>query len=82
MMQDVVQFIKENPDEAGTMVERQIKLPARVFKEAVVSGRLVLIVEPAWEPAPRQAIEEMFKAAVDVGYLDRLPQSEIFYQPQ
>jgi ABC-type nitrate/sulfonate/bicarbonate transport system substrate-binding protein len=82
MMQDVVQFINEHPDEAAVMVERELKLPARVFKEAVASGRLVLIVEPAWEPAPRQAIEEMFKAAVEVGYLDRLPQSQIFYQPQ
>jgi len=82
MMQDVVQFIQDHPDEAGAMVEQEIKLPARVFKEAVVSGRLVLKVEPAWEPAPRQAIEEMFQAAVDVGYLDRLPPSQIFYQPQ
>jgi NitT/TauT family transport system substrate-binding protein len=82
MMQDAVQFIKENPDEAGAMVEREIKLPARVFREAIVSGRMVLMVEPAWEPTTRQALEEMFKAAVEVGYLDRLPPSQVFYQPQ
>jgi len=82
MFQDVAQFIKENPDEAGAMVEREVKLPARVFREAIVSGRMVLMVEPAWEPGPRQAIEEMFKAAVEVGYLDRLPPGQIFYEPR
>jgi ABC-type nitrate/sulfonate/bicarbonate transport system substrate-binding protein len=82
MMQDAVKFINDNPDEAATMVEREIKLPARVFREAIVSGRMVLMVEPAWESPNREALEEMFKAAVEIGLLDRLPPSEIFYQPR
>ena len=63
------------------IVVRDVQLPPGIFKEAIQSGRMLYEVQPAWEPKQRQALELMFKAAVDVGYLDRMPPPDIIYQP-
>ncbi|HYB42293.1 MAG TPA: ABC transporter substrate-binding protein [Candidatus Methylomirabilis sp.] len=80
MFQDGQRFVKTNLDDADRIVVGTIKLPPGVFKEAVSSGRLVYDVLPAWE-AERPVIWDMFKIAVDSGYLDKLPDEGAIYKP-
>jgi ABC-type nitrate/sulfonate/bicarbonate transport system substrate-binding protein len=80
-LQEAVKLVQTNPDEADATVAREVKLPPGIFKEAIQSGRMVYEIQPAWEAKQRQALDAMFKAAVDVGYLDRLPPPAVIYQP-
>ena len=80
MFQDGQRFVKTNLDEADRIVVGSVKLPPGVFKEAVASGRLVYDVLPAWE-GERAVIWDMFKVAVDSGYLPKLPDEGAIYKP-
>ena len=80
MFQDGQRFVKTNLDEADRIVVGSVKLPPGVFKEAVASGRLVYDVLPAWE-GERAVIWDMFKVAVDSGYLPKLPDEGAMYKP-
>jgi ABC-type nitrate/sulfonate/bicarbonate transport system substrate-binding protein len=80
MFQDGAQFIKTNVDAADRIVAASVKLPPGVLKEAVTSGRLVYDIQPAWE-AERAVIWDMFKIAVDIGYLPKLPDEGAIYKP-
>jgi len=80
MFQDGQRFVKTNLDEADRIVVGSVKLPPGVFKEAVASGRLVYDVLPAWE-GERAVIWDMFKVAVDSGYLPKLPDEGAIYEP-
>ena len=46
----------------------------------MASGRLVYDVLPAWE-GERAVIWDMFKVAVDSGYLPKLPDEGAIYKP-
>lgn len=81
MYQDGQRFIREQTDEADRVLQGTIKLPPGIFKEAITSGRLVYDIMPAWTPANRAAIWDMFKAAVDSGYLPKMPDDSIMYKP-
>ena len=80
MFQDGAQFIKSNADAADRIVSASVKLPPGVLKEAVAAGRLVYDIQPAWE-AERAVIWDMFKVAVDIGYLPKLPDEGAIYKP-
>jgi len=80
MFQDGQRFIQEHTDEADRIVQRTMKLPEGVFKEAVKARRLVYEVLPAWE-GERSVIWEMFKVAVAQGYLSKLPDEGVIYTP-
>lgn len=80
MFQDGQRFITSNVDDADRIVVGTVKLPPGVLKEAVTSGRLVYDVLPAWE-AERAVIWDMFKVAVDSGYLPKLPDEGAIYKP-
>jgi ABC-type nitrate/sulfonate/bicarbonate transport system substrate-binding protein len=80
MFQDGQRFIRASLDDADRIVVGSVKLPPGVFKEAVASGRLVYDVVPAWE-AERAVIWDMFRIAVDVGYLPKLPDEGAIYKP-
>jgi ABC-type nitrate/sulfonate/bicarbonate transport system substrate-binding protein len=80
MFQDGARFIKTNLDAADQIVVGSVKLPPGVFKEAVSSGRLVYDIQPAWE-GERAVIWDMFKVAVDSGYLPKLPDEGVIYKP-
>ncbi len=80
MFQDGQRFIRASLDDADRIVAGSVKLPPGVFKEAVASGRLVYDVMPAWE-AERAVIWDMFRIAVDVGYLPKLPDEGAIYKP-
>ena len=80
MFQDGQRFVKTNLDEADRIVVGSVKLPPGVLKDAVASGRLVYDVLPAWE-SERAVIWDMFKVAVDSGYLPKLPDEGAIYKP-
>jgi ABC-type nitrate/sulfonate/bicarbonate transport system substrate-binding protein len=80
MFQDGQRFIRTNLDEADRIVSGTVKLPPGVFKEAVGAGRLVYDVQPAWE-GERAVLWDMFKVAVDHGYLPKLPDEAAIYMP-
>jgi ABC-type nitrate/sulfonate/bicarbonate transport system substrate-binding protein len=80
MFQDGQRFVKTNLDDADRIVVGTVKLPPGIFKEAVASGRLVYDVLPAWE-SERAVIWDMFKIAVDSGYLPKLPDDGAIYKP-
>jgi ABC-type nitrate/sulfonate/bicarbonate transport system substrate-binding protein len=80
MFQDGAQFIKTSVDAADRIVAASVKLPPGILKEAVTSGRLVYDIQPAWE-AERTVIWDMFKVAVDIGYLPKLPDEGAIYKP-
>ena len=70
MFQEAQSWYKANLDEADKILAESIKLPAGTFKDAVASGRLAYDIRPAWE-SERDAIWNMFKIAVDAGYLSK-----------
>jgi len=80
MFQEGERFIKTNVEAADRIVVGTLKLPPGVLKEAVTSGRLVYDIQPAWE-GERAVIWDMFKIAVDIGYLPKLPDEGAIYKP-
>jgi ABC-type nitrate/sulfonate/bicarbonate transport system substrate-binding protein len=80
MFQEAQAWYKANLDEADKILAESIKLPAGTFKDAVASGRLAYDIRPAWE-SERDAIWNMFKVAVDAGYLPKLPSEDVIYKP-
>ena len=80
MFQEGQRFIKSQVDAADRIVVGSVKLPPGVLKEAVTSGRMVYDIQPAWE-SERAVIWEMFKVAVDSGYLPKLPDEGAIYKP-
>ena len=79
-LQDGWRFIQSNLDEADRIMQRTVKLPEGVLKEAVTTRRMVYEVLPAWE-SERKSVWNMFKLAVDWGYLDKLPDEGAIYSP-
>jgi ABC-type nitrate/sulfonate/bicarbonate transport system substrate-binding protein len=80
MFQEAQAWYKANLDEADKILAESIKLPAGTFKDAVASGRLAYDIRPAWD-SERDAIWNMFKVAVDAGYLPKLPSEDVIYKP-
>jgi ABC-type nitrate/sulfonate/bicarbonate transport system substrate-binding protein len=80
MFQDGQRFLETKPDEADRIVQRTVKLPEGVLKEALVARRMVYEIVPAWE-GERKVIWNMFKLAVEWGYLDKLPDEGAIYSP-
>ncbi len=80
MFQDGQRFMHGNTDEADRIVQRTVKLPEGVLKEAVGSGRMAYDMLPAWD-SERIRIWNMFKIAVEWGYLDKLPDEGAIYTP-
>jgi len=80
MFQETQQYMRANLDAADAILVNSVKMTPGVFKEAVESKRLVFDVQPAWE-AQRAAIWDMFKVAVEVDYLPKLPPEDAIYKP-
>ncbi len=79
--QGVIQLIKHNVDEADAIVARELKLAPGIFKDALRAERLVDEVEPLWDEKPRNVVEQLLKAVVELGYLERQPASESVCPP-
>jgi NitT/TauT family transport system substrate-binding protein len=80
MFQEGREWYMANLDEADKILAESIKLPRGAFKAAVSSGRLAYDIKPAWG-SEREAIWNMFKIAVDAGYLPKLPSELVIYKP-
>ena len=81
MLQETQKFMKDNVDDTDAIVVNSLKMPPGIFKAGVQSGRLVFDVLPA-AGAQRDVIWDMFKVAVDTGYLPKLPGEDAIYKPQ
>jgi ABC-type nitrate/sulfonate/bicarbonate transport system substrate-binding protein len=80
MFQEGASYLKTNVDDADRIVVNSLKLPPGVFKEAITSGRMLYDIQPAWE-GERTALWDMFKLAVDSGYLPKLPDDNVIWKP-
>lgn len=80
-LQDGQRFLRTHLDDADRIVAQSVGLPPGLLKEAVLFRRIVYDVRPAWTPAVRASLQEMFQAGVDQGILPRLPDPGIVYQP-
>lgn len=78
---EAAEFIQTNPEEAGRIFEEATDFPGHLYADAVKSERLVHVIEPVWEGQHQEELEFMFKAAVDAGYIDELPDSDVLYRP-
>jgi NitT/TauT family transport system substrate-binding protein len=81
MFQDAQKHMKDNLDDADSIVANSLKLPSGTFKAGVESGRLVFDVLPT-VGAERDVVWGMLKIAVDTGYLPALPSEDSIYQSQ
>ena len=80
-LQDVAAFLKSDPDAADKIAVETVKLPPGILKDAVTSKRWDFEVKPAWEPAERKSITDMFARAVEAGFHPKLPDDAIIYAP-
>jgi len=80
MFQEGSRFLQSNPEEADRILQRTAKMPEGVLKEAVTARRMTYELLPAWE-SERPVIWNMFKLAVDWGYLEKLPDEGAIYAP-
>ena len=80
MFQETQKYMREHVDEADAIVANSLKLPSGIFKAGVQSGRLGYDVQMATGPR-RDEIWNMFKVAVETGYLPKLPGEDAIYQP-
>jgi ABC-type nitrate/sulfonate/bicarbonate transport system substrate-binding protein len=80
MFQEGASYLKTNVDDADRIVVNSLKLPPGVFKEAILSGRMLYDIQPAWE-GERTALWDMFKLAVESGYLPKLPDDNVIWKP-
>lgn len=79
MFQDAQRWYRENPDEADKILVESIKLPPGTLKAALASGRLAYDIKVAAKE--EDALWNMFKVAVDAGYLPKLPDKSVIYKP-
>ena len=80
MFQEGAAFLKNNTDEADRVVVNSLKMPPGIFKEAISSGRMAYDIQPAWGEEST-ALWDMFKLAVDSGYLPKLPDDQVIWKP-
>ena len=80
-LQETQKFMKDNVDDTDAIVANTLKMPAGIFKAGVQSGT-PRVRYPAGQGAQRDVIWDMFKVAVDTGYLPKLPGEDAIYQPQ
>lgn len=80
-LQETQKFMKDNVDDTDAILVNTLKMPPGIYKAGVQSGRLAFDILPA-AGAQRDEIWDMFKVAVDTGYLPNLPGEDAIYKPQ
>ena len=73
------EFIEKNPARAAEIIGKAASIPAPVIEELITSGRLRLNIY--WGAEERAAATEIFKAAMNVGYLKKMPDESVLYAP-
>jgi sulfonate transport system substrate-binding protein len=81
-LQDAINYIKNNLDEADKFVSKEIKLPPGVFSESIKSGRAGYDIRPVWEDKLDENIYRTFEEAVTTGYFSSKPNKDAFYKPE
>ena len=81
MYSDAEKFIRDNPDKADLIVTTALNLPRGVIKEGILANRIDPRFRPVWEPGIRENVWELFKFAVDTGFIDKMPAPTILYTP-
>jgi ABC-type nitrate/sulfonate/bicarbonate transport system substrate-binding protein len=79
MFQEAQKWCRDNPDECDKILVGTIKMPPGALKAALTSGRLAYDIKVAAKE--EDAIWNMFKVAVDAGYLPKLPDRSVIYKP-
>jgi ABC-type nitrate/sulfonate/bicarbonate transport system substrate-binding protein len=79
-LQDAAAFMRNDPDGADKIAVDTVKLPPGVLKEAVMTKRWDVDVQPAWLDQ-KQVIWDMFERAVTAGFHPKLPDASIIYAP-
>jgi ABC-type nitrate/sulfonate/bicarbonate transport system substrate-binding protein len=80
-LQDTAAEFEKNTAEADKIANDTLKLPPGILTAAVQSGRLQMIVKPAWEPAVKKSITDMMERAMKAGFYDKMPNGNIIYAP-
>ncbi len=81
--QDAAAFVMKSPDEADAIITSgkfaSKNIPAGTISAAVKANRLVLNVQPAWDPTINKQIWKMLEIGVADGYTAALPPKEAVY---
>src|SRR5207249_12035558 len=80
-LQDVANILHKETDAADKIAVDTTKLPPGILKAALDSGRLQMIVQPAWAAATRQSITDMRQRGVQAGFYQAMPDNKIIYAP-
>ena len=76
MYAQAVDFIESKPAEAGAIVGRESKIDPASVEKMIVGKRLGFKIY--WGGEQRAAGKAMFQAAVDLGYLKKMPPDDVF----
>lgn len=80
MFQDATAFMVAETREAERIAAETVKLPEGILTEALGAKRVIYEVLPVWGEE-RDGLWEMFRIAVDNGYIAKLPDPAILYTP-
>lgn len=80
MFQEATEFMVTDMREAERIAAETVKLPAGVLSEVMASRRVIYEVLPVWGDE-REGLWEMFRLAVNHGYIDKLPDAGVLYTP-
>jgi ABC-type nitrate/sulfonate/bicarbonate transport system substrate-binding protein len=80
-LQDVAQFMKSDTAEADKIANETLKLPPGILAAALGSGRLQMVIQPAWDSTVRKSITDMMERAVKAGFYEKMPDEKIIYSP-
>lgn len=81
MLQEAVEFMHENPEVAGEVMEEATGMPAEAFMDVLEQGRIDYDVRPAWEDDVRPTIERHWEEALEHGFAETLPDDDFIYDP-
>lgn len=80
MYQDVANFMNKSPEEADALITSNKfaskNIPAGTIAAAVRAKRLVMDVQPSWEPETNKRIWEMLQIGVAEGFIPTLPSKD------
>ncbi len=74
---DAADFVRASPGEAARLIGEKMKIPPEDLEPLFREPRLGMNVYPA--SRQRAAMESVFRAAVEIKYLDRVPAASIVY---
>ena len=80
-LQDTAEVMMKETAAGDKIANETLKLPPGILTAAVDSGRLQMIIKPAWDPATKKSITDMMERAVKAGFYEKMPDEKIIYSP-